>query len=128
NSAAITSLGTGTGGTGTYNLATIPDAASGTVTVNGPGVTVSFDAQRNAFVVLSPTTGASSSIGFATGTLAAGVKFTSATGAVLSPGAVATTPAAFLAAVQAQTQNFASLATTFEPDVSTQVAFAAAVN
>jgi hypothetical protein len=128
NSAAITSFGTGTGGTGTYNLGTIADASSGAVTVNGPAATVSFNTLLQAFEVLSPTTGSTSAVGFATGTLSAGVKFTSATGAVLSPGAAPTTPQAWLNQAASQTLNFATIATTFQPDITTQVAFAAAVN
>lgn len=128
NSAAITSFGTGTGGIGTYNLATIADASSGTVTVNGPAATVSFNSLLQAFEILSPTTGVNSAVGFATGTLATGVKFTSATGAVLSPGAAAATPQGWLNQAATQTLNFATIATTFLPDDDTQIAFAAAVN
>jgi len=127
NSAAITSLGTGTGGTGTYNLATIPDAASGTVTVSGPGVTVTYSSQLSAFTVLSPTTGATSSVGYATGTLAAGVKFQAAQGAVLSVGAIAATPASFWSRVTIAQQNFISVATTFELAKADQIALAQAV-
>lgn len=127
NSAPITSFGTGTGGTGTYNV-TIADAASGAVTVNGPAATVSFNSLLQAFEVLSPTTGSTSAVGFATGTLAAGVKLTGATGAVVSPGAAPTNPQAWLNQAASQTLNFATIATTFLPDDATQIAFAAAVN
>jgi hypothetical protein len=80
----------------------------------GPNVT--FDSQSNAFVFTSTTTGASSGVSVATGTLAAGIKATTATGAVASAGAVAATPATAMAAVLKVTQNWASFMTTFDPD------------
>lgn len=111
----ISSFGTGTGGVGTYNV-TMANETSGAVTVAAPAVTVSYNAQLNAFVVLSPTTGVGSSVGFATGTLALDLLMSAGSGAVLSAGAAAQTPAGFVALLQAATQNWAGWTTAFDPD------------
>lgn len=122
------------GGVGIYTLSAVATTESAeTVTVAGPSVTVTYSSQLNAFTVQSPTTGVNSSVGFATGTLAADVLFTQATGAVLSAGAAATTPAAFVALVQSKTLNWAGLTTVFDPDAGAQggpvkVAFAQAIS
>lgn len=86
--------------------------------------TVSYDSQRHAFVITSPTTGASSSITFATGTLSTSLRFTSATGAVLSQGAVTATAAGVMNTVVATTQNWALFTTVWEPDLAGKTAFA----
>lgn len=83
-----------------------------------PGFTVTFDSVSGAFVFTSSTTGASSSISFATGTLAAGLLLTSATGAVTSQGAAIAVPATFMNGVVAVTQNWAGFTTLFNPDGS----------
>jgi hypothetical protein len=90
--------------------------------------TVTYDSLRDAFVIHSSTTGASSTIGFATGTLAAGIKLQAAQGAVTSQGQVATTPAAQLATLTTLTQNWATLMTVWEPDTAGKVAWATAIN
>lgn len=96
------------------------------------GSQVTWDSVSGAFIVASATTGASSTLAYATGTLAAGLALTAATGAVLSQGAVATTPAAFMASVAAITTNWASFQTLFDPDAGSgntqKQAFAAWVN
>ncbi|OIQ97215.1 hypothetical protein GALL_207690 [mine drainage metagenome] len=81
-----------------------------------PPFTVAYDSVAQAFVFTSSTSGAASSMSFATGTLAASLALTSATGAVLSQGAAAATPASALTAVVAQTTNWASFMTLFDPD------------
>lgn len=93
---------------------------------SGPAVT--YDAQRQAFVIASTTDGAASAITFATGTLSTSLKLTQAAGAVLSQGAVAGVPATNMAAVTRITQNWASFTTTFEPDTDEKVAFSAWTN
>ncbi|WP_257803357.1 DUF3383 domain-containing protein [Burkholderia glumae] len=95
------------------NAATIIAAAF----TSGP--TVSYDSQSSAFVIGSTTTGTSSTIGFATGTLAAPLLLTSATGAVTSQGAAATTPGAAMTAIVALTTNWVSFMTAFDPDNGT---------
>lgn len=110
----ITALGTGTGGTGTYTVSNSQTVASEAMTTNVPNVT--FDSVQSAFVVTSSTTGTGSTITFATGTIAASLDLTSATGAVTSQGALAATPSAFMNALTQLTQNWATFRTTFDPD------------
>lgn len=124
----ITSFGTGTGGAGTYNISTSQTVGSAVAITVSSVATVTYDAQRAAFVVTSGTTGVNSSVAFATGAFAINLKLTSATGAVVSAGAAAATPASAMAAVVAETQNWATFMTCFEPNLSTKLAFAAWVN
>ena len=92
------------------------------------GGTVTYDSVRGAFVFTSATTGVTSTIGFCSGTLATGLNLTSATGAVTSQGAIASTPAGAMAAITAATLNWAAFMTTFEPVIADKLAFAAWVN
>lgn len=85
---------------------------------------VSFDALRQAFVFASTTTGVTSTISVATGTLAAGLMLTTQTGAVTSQGAVAGVPASFMGNVVNQTQNWACFMTTWEPALADKLNFA----
>lgn len=125
-SVTITSQSSGTpGGAGVY-VVTNPGSGSGTdvsLTVTSTA-TVTYDSQRSAFLITSPTTGVDSTIGYASGTLAAGVHLTSATGAVLSPGAIAATAAGVMNAVIAITQNWALFTTVWEPDTDGKMDFA----
>lgn len=122
----IVSQSSGTpGGAGIY-VVTNPGAGSATnqsLTITSTA-TVTYDSQRHAFVITSPTTGASSTIGFSAGTLAAGIYLTSATGAVLSQGAIAATPAGVMNAVVALTQNWALFTTVWEPLLADKLLFA----
>ncbi len=128
--AAITALGTytPTAGTGTVTIgvnATTTEASAEAITVT-VSPTVTYDSLRDAFVVSSPTTGVNSTMSFATaGTLANGLALTAATGAVTSQGAAATTPAAIMATVVSQTQNWATFMTVNEQSLSNKEAFAA---
>jgi hypothetical protein len=88
-------------------------------------VAVTWDAQVSRFFITSATTGPSSTIGYASGSAAAGLMLTEATGAVISPGADVATPAGILGAVKVITQNWASFMTTWEPDTDGKLAFAA---
>lgn len=110
----IVSLGTGTGGTGTYNVSVSQTVGSEAMTTDTPAVT--YDSVSNAFLVQSGTTGAGSTIGYGSGTIAASLMLTQATGAVLSQGAVAQTPAGAMNAIIALTQNWATFTTLFDPD------------
>jgi hypothetical protein len=83
------------------------------------GPVVAFDSQSNAFTFTSATTGATSTITFATGSLAAGLLLTQATGAVTSQGSIAATPATAMAAIVKVTTNWCSFMTTFDPDNGT---------
>ena len=103
------------GATSFSNAATIIQAAFTT-----PPFTVSYDSIAGAFVFTNTATGSTSTQAFATstGTMAAALMLTQATGAVLSQGAAAATPAAFMASIIAITTNWASFCTLFNPDVS----------
>ena len=88
--------------------------------------TVSFDALRFAFVITSPTTGASSVIGFpTTDALATGLALTVATGAVQSNGAIAAVPATLMQSIVGQQQNWAVFMTVVEVALSVKEAYAA---
>jgi len=89
---------------------------------------VSWDALREAFVVASATTGASSTMGYVTGTAADGLMLSQAKGAVLSQGADASVPATFMAGIMALAQNWALFTTAFEPSLSDAQAFATWTN
>lgn len=90
-----------------------------------PDFTVDFDTQLSAFVFTSSTTGATSTATYATGTLAAGLNLTQATGAVISQGADAQTPATAMPAFAAAAGDWAGFATTFEPVIADKEAFSA---
>lgn len=112
----ITALGTGTGLTGTYTLSASSTASSESMTALATQPVVSYDSVSGGFLVTSGITGVASIAAFATGTLAASLLLTSATGATLSQGAAATTPAAFMNSIIAITQNWVSFTTAFDPD------------
>lgn len=114
----ITALITGTGTTGTYFVSVGDTVASETITVSGAGVVASYDSVSGGFVIASSTTGAASTMSFATGSLSASVMLTSATGAVLSQGAAAAAPAAFMNSLISLTTDWVNFMTTFDPDVS----------
>lgn len=88
--------------------------------------TVTFDAQRFAFVVTSPTTGAASTMSVAAiSTLATGLALTAVTGAVVSAGAIAAVPAALMNSIIGLQQNWGVFMTVLEVILSVKEAFAA---
>jgi len=94
------------------NAATLIQAAFTT-----PNFTVTWDSIIGAFVFTSSTTGATSTITFGSGAAATALLLTSATGAVLSQGADAATPDAFMDnIVDNLSQNWVTFALTFDPD------------
>ena len=101
------------------NAATIIQAA-----FTSPGFTVTYDSQRQAFLFESTATGATETITYATGTIAAGLLLTQATGAVLSQGAAAATPSGIMDQVYAATLNWGGFMTAFEPIDSDKLLFA----
>lgn len=108
---------TGTpGGIGTYQVADSQSAASTTITGFTPAV--QYDSVSSSFKIISPTTGVNSTIGFGSGALANDLKLTETLGAVLSPGAAAATPDAFMSALIQVTQRFASWTLAWNPDAS----------
>jgi Protein of unknown function (DUF3383) len=127
--ATITAFGTytTTAGTGTV---TISAAATGTAGPEAGTVTylptVTYDALRQAFLITSPTTGATSSVGYASGTLSADLLLTQVTGAALSDGAAAATPSSSMNSLIQATQNFVTFMTVFDltDDVTTALGFA----
>lgn len=122
----ILSFGTYTvlSGVGTVNVSTTGTVALGAVDVTS-GATASYDSQRAAFQINSPTTGVNSAVGYASGTLAADIFLTQATGAVLSLGAAAATPAGVMAFVTNNLQNFATFMTVNEVALGVKEAFEA---
>ena len=120
----ITSFGTGTGGTGNYVLNGAQQSFVSTNTLVFGAVTVTYDSIASAFVITSGSTGATSTIAFpTTNALATGLLLTAATGAVLSQGALAATPNAFMTNLVTITQNFATFSTNFEPNTASKEAF-----
>jgi len=83
-----------------------------------PGFAVTYDSQSGAFVFTNTSTGVTSTISFATGTLSAGLLLTQATGAVLSQGADAAVIATYMNAIISQDTNWATFMTIFNPDSS----------
>lgn len=123
-------IGGTVGGVGTYHVSGSPQQiASEAMTSAATAPLVTFDSLSGAFVITSGITGIPSTAAVATGTLAAPLLLTSATGAVLSQGAAAATPASFMNGVVAATSNFVCYKTTFDPDNGTgntlKLAFAA---
>lgn len=105
------------GGIGIYRFSGTPlQIASQSDTGVATAVTVTYDSVSGSFLVTSGVTGVASTMAFATGTLAASLKLTSATGAVLSQGAAAAVPAAFMNSIVAVTTAWATFMTAFDPD------------
>lgn len=124
----ITSLGSGTGGNGTYNINNSQTVATEAMTTQPTPVAVAFDSVSGAFTISSGVTGVASTVAFATGTTAASLLLTSLTGATLSQGAAIAVPGPFMDGIVAQIQNWATFMTTFNPDASgnaNKLAFAA---
>lgn len=90
--------------------------------------TVTYDATLQTLIIKSATTGATSAINFATGTLADLLGLSETKGAVISQGAIAQTPASMMNTIVAGNQNWAMFTTTYEPDKATKQAFADWVN
>lgn len=116
---------TGTpGGVGTYTVSTTTGFTSTTVSVTS-AASVTWDSQREAFVITSATTGVDSTLDtFSTGTLAQGVKLREDDGGVLSQGAAIATPALVLGDIINQTQNWALFMTMAEFTTPDMLAFA----
>lgn len=110
----ITALVTGTGNTGTYTVNNSQSIGSIAMTLNDSGVT--YDSVSGAFIVSSGSVGVDSTITFASGALASSLFLTEATGAVLSQGADAATPAAFMDEIIVQTTDWVTFMTMFDPD------------
>ena len=97
------------------------DAASKLTTALGlsAGQAVTYDTISGGFVISSGTTGANSTLTYATssaGNVASTLLLTSATGAILSPGSAITTPSVFMTALIAINSNWAAFTHVFDPD------------
>ncbi|QPF81676.1 DUF3383 domain-containing protein [Bradyrhizobium genosp. L] len=104
-----------TAGSGTsWTVNNSQSVGSEAMTSTTPGVV--FDSVSGGFLVTSATTGPTSTIAYATGSTAASLKLDQADGAVLSQGANAAVPAAFMNALVAQQNNWATFMTGFDPD------------
>ena len=109
-----------TSATSFSNAATIIQAAFTT-----PPFVVTYSSINSAFIFTTTTTGATQTITFATtSTFATEMLLTQATGAVISQGADATTPSAFMAGILTQNQNWATFFTVWESALSEKEAFA----
>lgn len=100
-----------TAATSFSNAATILLAAFTT-----PAFAISYDSVSGAFVVTSGTTGATSAMDFAQGSIAAGLGLTSAMGAVTSQGSDAATPGPFMDGVVEVDSDWCTFFTLFDPD------------
>lgn len=87
-----------------------------------------WNAENSTFQLSSPTTGALSTMTFATGTGNTLLKFTAATGAILSQGIATDTPAIAMDRVKAATQNWVDFMTLWEPNLATKLLFAVWTN
>lgn len=90
-----------------------------------PGFTVAWDATQGAFIFTGSVTGATSTIVYITGSLAAGLNLTLATGATLSQGAVIDTPGSAMTNAYEASQNWETMVTLFEPALANKELFAA---
>ncbi len=81
-----------------------------------PAFTITYDSISGAFVVTSGTTGATSTMDFASGSIAASLGLTSAMGAVTSQGAIAATPGPFMDSIAEVEQDWVTYVTLFDPD------------
>lgn len=115
------------GATSLSNAATLIQTALQAVS-GWSSVTCAYNSTIGSFVISSSTTGASSSIGYASGTLSSGLLLTQAAGAVLSQGWAADTPATAMANVIANTTNWCSFMTSFEPVTADKLLFAVWTN
>jgi len=97
-------------------MISIQTVASESITATTTAAVVTFDSVSGGFVITSGTTGAASTIAYATGTAAGPLLLTSATGAILSQGAAPATPAAFMTALITANSAWVNFMTLFDPD------------
>lgn len=125
----ITEQLTGTaGGVGTYQLSGTDTVASEAMTTTGVDLAVTYDSQSGGFVITSGIDGAIGTVAYPSGAGATSLLLTQATGAVLSQGSDARTPAEAMDAVVEQTTNWVTYMNATDPDSSgntNKLAFAA---
>jgi hypothetical protein len=117
-----------TGGVGTYQLSGTDTVGSEAMTTTGVDLAVTYDSQSGGFVITSGIDGDLGTVAFPSGAGATSLLLTQATGAVLSQGADARTPAEAMDAVVEQTTNWVTYLNATNPDASgntNKLAFAA---
>jgi len=119
----VVALGNGTGGTGTYQVT--PGQIISSEQLTAGAATVTFDSVLQAFVITSGSSGAVSTIGFATGSLAAPLLLGATNGGVVSKGADPQTPNSAMTWINGVDQNWGAFMTLFAPTVTDQLGFAA---
>jgi len=110
------------------SVTSFAQAATVIKTAIGTGVDVVYDTVQKAFIIKSSTTGAASTITYATGTAATALRFTAATGAIISQGADIANVPSLMVSVLDKTQNWALFTTSFECDEAQHLAFSSWVN
>jgi hypothetical protein len=105
------------------NAATLIEAG-----FTGGALTVAWNAVNSTFVITSTTSGDTSTISYGSGSIAASLKFTSATGALLSQGQDESTPGATMDSIVMLSQNWVSFTTMFEPSLDDKLLFAVWAN
>lgn len=109
---------------GTINLSSASSFSNAATLIQAgfttPPFAVTFNSTSNAFVFTDSTTGAASTITYATGTLSTSLKLTQATGAVLSQGAAGQPNASTFmdGIVKGSTRNWATFMTLWEPAIT----------
>lgn len=107
---------------GTVNLSAATSFSNAAALIqaafSSPPFAVSYDSIASAFVITATATGAASTITVASGTLAAGLALSAATGAVTSQGAAAAVPGTFMSALILTTTNWGTFCTLFNPDAA----------
>ena len=92
------------------SFSAVAEAVQTALDAQASGVTCTYDSVSQAFVITSATTGAASSVGYASSTgtpsLANLMNLTQAAGAVLSPGSAALSVAENMTAIKAVTENW----------------------
>lgn len=106
------------GGVGTYRISgsQLGYIAAEAMTAIATAPLVTYDSLSGAFIITSGITGVASTSAYATGTLASSLLLTLATGAVLSQGAAAATPAGTMNTIVGVTTNWVTYMTAFDPD------------
>lgn len=94
--------------------ATSLSAVAEAIAAKVDGVSGAYNSDLNAIILTTATTGASASIGYASGTIAEAIGFTLAAGAVLSQGTDAQTPAENFDAICEVTRNWTQFTTLAE--------------
>lgn len=89
-----------------------------------PTFTVTWNAVQSCFTFTSSTSGTGSTIAAATGTLSPSLNLTAGTVGIISQGAAADTPNSAMVNATNLSQNYVTVVTLFEPDLSDKTNFA----